>query len=152
MNAATFTFTRSRLDIRNQSTAAPVNYISTGFDAGWTITLIHPEKFEYLKLALQGRIITNPLDPTDQRMDLDDDAGCEMPKLPLLMKPARCGGPSSDTKGWIYMPFACLANDQDFSISYGLEDQRMYTVSIKALPDPDGVLKKVSFGNHLLQV
>ena len=132
---ATLTINRPLLNLVNQSSTEPSEFIRTGLSGALAIS-VADWKLENIALAFGTTIVVDATVTTKRKVLLSDRGGCKAPRLKVVLKPYDCDAATTNKEEWITFPSAELITPDAFTVSFGLQTQRSFSIGIMALPDP----------------
>lgn len=137
MDAFTLTFNETFADQMTQASESPADKTVSGLTIEGTLSIASVGKMDLFKQIFQGatEVITGTAPNQKKAIGIASRPGCAVKKGSCLIKYASCGGPSTDTEDWFYMPNAALIT-ADTSLNFSKTDQASYNLMITAFDPP----------------
>ena len=137
MDAFTLTLNETFAEQMSQASESAADMTASGLSVEGTISIATVGKMDLFKQIFQSstEVITGTAPNQKVAIGVASRPGCAVKKGTCLIKYASCGGPSTDTEDWFYMPNTALVT-ADTSLSFSKTDQSSYNLRLVAFDPP----------------
>ena len=145
VNPLVITATAAYTQLNNQCASTPQGYRHAGKQLNILVSIGDFTNGDWLALCSDSVKLTDINDPAQFLINVRHDTGRFVSSVKGIVIPYDGPSPTSDRRQWITANNLLLMNEQQTTMTFGVNDQRDFSVGFMALPDAAGVV--YSMGN-----